>query len=396
MSIPLSIRQKIINSTTKNIITRRQSTLSDKELNYVTDQVHQLSDEFLRTKPLANIIQILTNIFEQDFKKQKQTKPEPTDIDVHELLKHELGDHPETVSTDLPPESKDQLDTKQSINTRILTIFGTNEPLKIQNIFNPRAMDKKAYVVLDRRYMSSYTNDLSLFQWDLDSQSQSQKSGSILGTTAPLRDITRMKMFPFKFPNCDSTIPVVNGLTVAIEELNIQSYSAIAYNRRFHFAFDMTRTGAINTSAPYDVKDVGNSVTDFEFYKPIIELEMISITFGSPFRRIVLDPDLLPATITPVGIQTVLTFSQPHLCAIGDIFYISDFNTTDPSADLIQIAQINSTLGWAASAITSTTVTIDVNLSTLVGAIVGSPFPVYLEAKRFIIRVEFTFRRYLE
>jgi hypothetical protein len=101
-----------------------------------------------------------------------------------------------------------------------------------------------------------------------------------------------------------------------------------------------------------------------------------------------MDPDVLPAVISSVGAQTLLTFNKPHKLEVGDYIVIENFITSNPDIDNVEINLINEKNGWPIVALTAFTATIDVNLSSLTGAILNNPYNIYLESKRFIIRLK--------
>jgi hypothetical protein len=280
----------------------------------------------------------------------------------------------------------------------------------IQRIFNPIALEKKAYVVLDRRYQSGQNADnIHYFSWDISPGVSSIASVGTLSTSAPLKDIVKIKMFPFTFPNTPGAITDTNRITIGISEFSSQSYSATTgaiittgagghtslsatSSRQFHFEFKVV-PNPNNPLGPYTVEDVGQSAAEFEFYKPIEQLTTITISFGNPFLLLALESDRGIASIMPNGIQTQLTFTIPPFLAIGDIIYISGFNTTNESADAATITLVNNPYGWAVVTIpTSTQVLLDLDLSDLVGIIIGD-VNCYFDSKRFAPRLEFTFIR---
>jgi hypothetical protein len=145
----------------------------------------------------------------------------------------------------------------------------------------------------------------------------------------------------------------------------------------------------------YELTDAGRNSTEFTFYNAIDNINSITINFGNPFEKLILDPDKVTATITPDGVQSILTMTAPHFIALYDTVSITGFNTTNPIDDIFEIELANSEFGFDAAAITSNTITIDLDLSLLdggPGSIVDT-VQVYLESKRFIIPLEILFKR---
>jgi hypothetical protein len=235
---------------------------------------------------------------------------------------------------------------------------------------------------------------VNAFTWNVATDNITSYGENAIGTTSPLRDVIRVEIHPFYFPNTPYTITDNSQVSIGIEEFAVQSYRATAGNRRFHFMLNAT-AGA--TGAPYMLQDIGQSTAVFDFCKPIFEVNTITITFGNPFLLLSLQPDSGIGTISAAGTQTLITFTNEPFLALGDVIYITGFNTTAPADDIVQIEQINDQFGWAVTGLpTTTSIKIDVDLSTVVGAIVGNPFFIYFDSKRFFIRLELTYRQYIE
>jgi len=384
-------RASIVKLITLSLTRQLRSPISDKELHYITQQVNDLSNDVIKKYQKNEIVSNLVKIFIQD---KKERNPEPTFIDTHELLRREIGKMPETLNHNLAIETPDDL--KNDPNN-ISTIFGTNKPLKLQSIFNPKELNSRAYLVLDRRYQSGMGNNVTTFSWNISILGNGISNPNVSGTNAPLKDVVAMRMYPFTFPNTQYAITDNNRVSILIDELNNQSYAATDAARRFHFMFNALQTKPLVPNAQYILEEIGYEVPVFEFYRPIEELTTLTLSFGNPFNVLSLDPDTLPASISASGIQTLLTFSQTPLLAIGDVIFITGFTTTNTAADAMQIEQINDVFGWAVVSIpTSTQVLVNVDLSGLTGVIINNPYKVYLDSKRFTIQLEFTFRRFTE
>ena len=209
-----------------------------------------------------------------------------------------------------------------------------------------------------------------------------------------------MKMYPFIFPITPNAY-LNNRLTVTIGEFVSQSYSTTTHvtnstgatsltSRQFHFEFVLNANG--NT---YLANDIGMSQAIFEFYRYIEEIRTITISFGNPFVPLVLQPDRGICTISALGIDTLLTFTTNTFLVTNDLIYILDFTTSDQSQDVAIISLINSQYGHIVTVVSATEVTIDVDISDMVG-VPSVNTNCYFESKRFAPRLEFTFRRQLD
>lgn len=366
---------QLIVSVGKGIVQKRKQVLQDHEKRYLVQRLRSLDLNLFKGKPTSSIIFALVELVSVELSKlPKLAKEAP--IDVHEMLVKEIGKEPETSLMDKKLEGPTTVDNL------------LQSPAVLQSIFNPKALRRKAYLILDRKYQAEDTNNINEFKWHVASTSRSYNPLTTAATTAPMRDIVKVKMFPFRFPNSENTVSEFHRLSVEIVELDTQAYIVTHTNKKFHFAFDIEPTGP---AEPYIINDIGNSVAEFEFHDPIIELNTITVRFGNPDDLINLDPDSLYGTITPLGAQTLITFTQPHFCPVSTTIVIHDFNTTNLVADSTEISLMNDPAGWEITAITAFTITIDVDISGLTGVIVGNPFYVYLNAKRFSLRMEITY-----
>jgi hypothetical protein len=385
--------RKIVQTVTNNVQKALGRSLVELEHDYIKGQSEQFMSKNHDQSLLKTSFPIFMNLLITDLKNPKnihQALAEPHSIDIHEMLKTEIGGISEASvdkfhidkTLELPNPSRD-----------ISTIFGTTDPKKLLQIFNPLATISTAYIVLDRKKQIRTPYSTSSFSWNLSIQGTGYDPETTVVTTAPLKNISGIKMYPFKFPNTESTFTFSERLSVAIEELRTQSYVSSDNLKRFHFLFNVTRTGDVGSSEPYELSDVGQNITEFLFYKPIQEITTITLTFGNPFNRLQLDPDMLDATISSAGVQTLITFSQPHFLIVGNTISTTEFNTDQPVVDYVEIAQMNDSDGWVVvTPITSTSITIDVDISGLTGNINSNPTSIYLESKRFVIPMEFKFK----
>jgi hypothetical protein len=367
----------LIISIGKEIVKKRKKSLQDHEKRYIMQRLSKLDLNLFKGKPINRIISKLTELITNELGKLPKLEEEGP-IDVHEMLKKEIGREPETSLMEKKLEEHVTVDSL------------LQNPAVLQSIFNPKALRRKAYLILDRKFQAKDTNNINEFKWHISNTSKAYNPLTTAATTAPMRDIVKIKMFPFRFPNSTDTITESHRLSVEIVELNTQAYIITHINKKFHFVFDIEPTSSGNTE-PYNITDVGNSLAEFEFHDPIVELNTITIRFGNPEALIHLDPDSLYGTISALGAQTLITFTQPHFCSLSTTVVISDFNTTNPLADASEIAIMNDPTGWEIVAMTSLTITINVDISGLNGAIVGNPFYIYLNAKRFVLRMELTY-----
>jgi hypothetical protein len=380
-------KPELIKTIISHIVKAQNSVLNDKQVEFITTQVNNLSNGFLRkySNVEDKFVSMLTLSIFQELEKQKKQLPEAVHLDVHEMLKKEMTDHPETLSNNLPTSEE-----------KLKDIFRIPQPTQLQSIINPKALETRAYIVLDRMHLAYTSDDRTKFTWYLSTQSSNTTGTNAVGVSAMLQDITKIKVHPFIFPNTRNAITSAKRLSILVDELETQAYNA-AYNmKKFHVLFNISED--TDSQAPYILSTIDDTSSEFVFNRPVIQLTSLTLSFGNPLQTLSLDADRLSATITAVGNQTLLSFSQPHMMATSDIVIISNFNTTQPLEDSIQISLMNDINGWPiVDPITSTTASIDVDLSGILGTIINNPQPsVYLDSKRFIIPIEFTYKRVIQ
>jgi hypothetical protein len=258
-----------------------------------------------------------------------------------------------------------------------------SSPLVLQNIFNPAATKRTNYLLLDSRYRNRLDNRSDL-QWNINSIGTNYDPNTTAVSSNEIHDIVKIKIFPFKFPG-NSYVHSSDNISIELVELNNQSFMAPANNKRLHFMME----AATGNNSQYTLNDIGQNPTEFSFQKPITELNTLTLRFGNPFLPIILDPDQLTATLTASGANTLITFNTVHNCNVNDYITVLNFATSSSLNSTIVSNMLNP-YGLLVTAVTSNTITVGINLSSLVGTIVGTS-NVYLNSKRMIIRLELTY-----
>jgi hypothetical protein len=348
------------------------------ELEYINTKIKQLDQTLINSKSIDTLISVLSKVYINDLTDKNiknRTEKKQIRIDMHDVINKELSDDLETHSC-MRGIKKDS-----TIDSLLQT------PKILQAIFNPSALKYETYLLLDRKFQAKDCNNINEFKWNISESSKNYDPKTTAITTIPLKHITSIKLYPFIFPNTLYAKSDIKRLSVEIVELNNQAYIAAAYNKRFHFALSVQNLST-DPFSKYNVDDVGNSECIYNFHDAIMELNTITLRFGNPFYNLNLDPDILPANITSVAAQTLLTFNKPHKLEAGDYVVIENFITSSPANDIVEINLINEKNGWPVVSLTTFTATIDVNLSGLTGTILNNPYNIYLESKRFIIRLK--------
>jgi hypothetical protein len=351
--------------------------LNNEEIIYINNKIKQIDQTLINSKPITTLIDVLTRVYINDLKEKniKEHDKKQNDLDMHDVMNKQINYDLETHSC-MRGIKKDS-----TIDSLLQT------PKILQAIFNPSALKYETYLILDRKFQAKDCNNINEFKWNISESSKNYDPKTTAITTIPLKHITSIKLYPFIFPNTLYAKSDIKRLSVEIIELNNQAYIAAAYNKRFHFALSVQNLST-DPFSKYNVDDVGNSECIYNFHDPIMELNTITLRFGNPFYNLNMDPDILPAVISSAGAQTLLTFNKPHKLEVGDYIVIENFITSNPDIDNVEINLINEKNGWPIVALTAFTATIDVNLSSLAGTILNNPYNIYLESKRFIIRLK--------
>lgn len=355
-------------------ITRRKMTMGE-----------QVSlRNFISQLPTAKLAQyndtdIEKNIVNNWLKGQTVLNGENEVIDTHELLKKNIGLNSEngTVATSIsapvqPPVITNAID--------LSSVLGNTDSYGIQRIINPQALHAKTQILLDSRWRSLDTDGTLLFKWSFSNTMTTQQG--TFNTLSPIRDIIAIKIFPFKIPYTVNAENPTRNITVFYNEFSNQCVPA-QENRKYHHWMDYnTEDDWISLNA-----DKYNEGT-YNFDKPITTLDTLTINFGAPLQIIQFDIDRMNATFT-AGNPTTLTFPSAHNIENGNTIYFTNFTTTNVAADAAIISAMNTVFGLDVTRIDSTTVTVNVDTSAIVGTM-NSPIAFFGD-KRIFIPLEITY-----
>lgn len=368
-------------------------------MNQTTEKVIQYI--YLMTNPKT---QIDFAFVKESIKKNKKALLNPTHIDrLIKKIKHSLKDKKimttfiDFMKVDVEEHMKKELfketkfEEKKIIKNAVglNNIFGYTNINELAKIINPTQYIRKAYIMLDRKYQNIKDSNNQKFNWQLAYHADNFDPNTTSLTRSELKNIIGIRMFQFRFPSTENALTFSRNLSVNIEEIPNQIFTALGTGKQYQFVFTLEQDGA-NTLDPYNTNDINESVSSISFKSPLYCLESITLTFGNPSKLLTLYPDEATATITSVGIQSVLIFSNPHYNQVGDRITISNFTTTNPITDEVEINLINDENGIEITAITINTITINVDLSTLTG-VITNPSTVYFDNKRFVIHLELTY-----
>lgn len=286
------------------------------------------------------------------------------------------------------------LDTQADINTGIDTgidldkilketnvsdiqdIMGIKSLKKLAAIFNPAAVQKKAYITLDSKYARFLDNNTRL-QWDYSETLVD--TGNSVNSTNSIGNITEMKIYSVVVPKFTSTL---SRGTILVEEFQSQSFIC-PNGRRFHFMGLLNDLLTPITSFNYIPLDLRAAsvaaegfVPDFpcdkyellsgyrfnegayRFTHPINRIDTLTISIGDPLTPISI-PRYRYTNVTVVSLDIIGTGAYPSFPYFGEIVLqtfephylptnapantyspdwifslkFTEFNTDDPVAD---------------------------------------------------------------
>jgi hypothetical protein len=357
----------ISNNIINNIEKMRKYTLNKDERLYIINRIKPV--DLSNYNDRAEAITILSKLLDKEIRTLPSVEKsiDIKEMQVKQIRLNEKG------------EEMKKLTNKTTVHELL------QHPRILQRIFNPVVLVRKAYVMLDRKYQIKSANNKTEFSWFIADSSRVYDTEATAVVHEQISNIISIKLYPFRFPHSYNTISGINRISVEIKELNVQSYVLAYANKRFHFIFDINTTGT-----GYDAIDVGQSSAVFDFAKPVMELNTITVRFGNPDKTIELDPDYATGTMGVVSAQAVVVFPTPHYCAVGDLVYVTGFTTDSPVEDAAEIELINSIHGRTISAISTYSISINTDLSGLAGNIVGNVL-VHFDSKRFGLRMEISY-----
>lgn len=294
----------------------------------------------------------------------------------------------------------------------ISSILGYEKHDFVQAV-NTEAKEKKAYILLDRRYRNEQKDNTTT--WYILLNQLTTNNGVCVND---VRNITKMRIGNFFLKNTSSSaFGVMSRMTIFIPEF--QSQCILNVNRNFHFMASIYSdnanvqppTYAILSTADYGVPmQLPNpnpihlytqNNGEFNFNPPMTLMNSISINFATPYNAYTLHDDTFGLTYNGSGI---ITTASPHGLQTGlaqnERVYISNFTTSQPVADGPLITLLNREIGFLASGISSTQIQLvgypDETLQSALSfpALVGTPMSnalVYLDFYRFFIEMELTY-----
>lgn len=237
-------------------------------------------------------------------------------IDMHEFLKTQIGTRADNDGGDARQESSQNRvlaisdmgavkNSESELQLDINSILGEVSKFRISMALNPKSLIRKEYMLFDTRYAARHNLERTKFTWIYSSiPRKTDAARGIVSTTAKMRDIVSMKVYPVQFPFATSQQfqPIMNRYTLLVEEFSNQSF--ISYNgRRFHF-LQSVYYPYIGAQDQHILLYTDKYLADgtFRFRKPITVIDTITLSFGNPYQLV----PLLESNYSGCTINTTL------------------------------------------------------------------------------------------
>lgn len=275
-----------------------------------------------------------------------------------------------------------QVDIAGSVDVAML--MGQKTLYDLASSLNPEALEMKAYIQLDSRWRSLNTDGTTNFRWTfVNSVNISQGSTNSI---AKISNITKMKVYPFRIPYTTSADVDYSSITLAFSEFGNEAFIG-QESRSFQFIFDISLQGMWIYLSPLNLGE-------YEFTKPINQLDTLTATFGSPLEPVTFDVDRLKALPQVSGVPgpVQFNFTQVHNLSTGQRVYFTNFTTASPAADNVLINVMNASTGVVIVVTGTTSFTVaTVDYGNLTGAVDTAAIDCYFGSKRMFIPIEITY-----
>lgn len=246
------------------------------------------------------------------------------------------------------PEETHQLENAANPFSSITDKYPRIAKQKVQNL----------YLLLDSKFRNLST-DKSVFKWTV-LHSANTTQGTVNTLSDQIHNIANVQFDRFSIPYMASADNVYKKITVFIEEFSSMSV-LMNSGRRYHMIFDSEIQGNQIALTPL-INDEGR----FRFHTPVNILDTITIRFQSPFSPVEFLKDRFDISVTSLNqTQSILTFTEPHQVADGELVHMEGFNTLNSVADFVNINEINKEQGHIVTFISNLVLRIDVGLTTI-------------------------------
>jgi hypothetical protein len=351
------------------------------EIENLVNFINKINLESIYDKDLDVVNSSIVTIYKNNVSK-------PKNFDMQEYLKNQINDIPQNIANSKYESFKDKenfdgTNTNDSVLLQnLISMFPSlnteDEKISFTKIMNRDSLLRDSNILLDSRYQNISNPDKTQMQFTIMNNSKLKVPGSgIITSLAPMRDILEIEIFPFSIPYSSNADNYYHKITLSILELasiSIDSYE----DCQFHFMFTATNNKNLIDLVPV------NPI--FRFYKPITNLNNLTLRFGTPLIPISFDNDRLYTTFIDYSTNPcMITFGQSHNLISGDLIYINDFTTLNASSDLNIINTFNDSNGHLCTRLSDTTLSINVDATQVLFPDPNLSINIYFGSKRILL-----------
>lgn len=263
--------------------------------------------------------------------------------------------------------------------------FSSDDLYRMAMLLNRSSLERKTHVLIDTRYRNISNSPSNRFVFNLvsnNNNSLNPGSGDLSIGGKNIKNITKMEISSFNIPFVSTADNFYKKITLTISELRGDSFSAYE-NSNFHFIFNYESNGLLLKLTPDN--------TTYSFKYPI-NPKTLTFSFGSPFVPISFDQDRMYADdLNYLSNNGIISFATSHNLGSGDIIYITDFATLNDVANIGIKAQINRLEGHIVTVESATSISINIDFTTIVSPDPTNKPLIYFGSKRIIFPLVLTY-----
>ena len=278
-----------------------------------------------------------------------------------------------------------QQQQQQQSSSNSSSSFSSDDLYRMAMLLNRGSLERKTHILVDTRYRNVSGLQPNRFVFNLvtnNNNSLNPGSGDLSIGGKNIKNIVSMEVPSFNIPFVSVADNFYKKITMTINELKDDKNGAYE-NYNIHFMFGYESLGLLLKLTPDN--------TTYKFKFPI-NPKSLSFSFGSPFVPINFDLDRMYADdLNYLSNNGVISFNQSHNLGSGDIIYITDFQTLNNTANINIIAQINRLEGHVITVESATSISINIDFTTIVDPDINNKPFIYFGSKRIIFPLIFTY-----
>jgi hypothetical protein len=274
---------------------------------------------------------------------------------VMSIMKNTLDDDSSFSATRTYDEAS-SYNAATASDTSSMSNFSTQNLIQIAKILNLDSLKRSAKAYVNSRYKNIITNDNTSISFNLvNKRSTNQLSGDLpLGIN--IKNIIGFKIPSFTIPMID--ISANSGMVyLCINEIQTDGFTSFS-DIVCHFVFKYTEW------SPNSYMLTPEFDGEIDFINPL-NINSLTFRFSDGFSYLPLPSESIRSVSINYSDGNIV-FNEHHNLLSGDIVYITDFNTLNPTTDYVLINKINATSGVTVNRIDAFTIQLaGINLSDI-------------------------------